>query len=213
LGEGSAEIMKKLDKSISADLDALVIYEEELRDIFNLLIENCKGVKFTSGDLQFDNVDELIKNYSPNRIKELEISTVEPYISIELKKLWARIYAGSSAPAVEGLYHKCITILRRRSKAYGVLCSYRVFWTFTVVEYMFASIFKGPWSLCFGAIYTPYFFWTMFVHMTRHSLIYSRKADSFESFLIRNKDKLIVDTFVGFIGIVIGILIQRFILK
>ena len=203
--------MKKLDKSISTDLDALVIYEEELRELFTLLNENCKGVRLKVDNLQFDNVDELVKHFAPNRIKQLEISTVEPYISIELYNLRARIYAGSSAPAVEGLYHKCKTILRRRSKIYGILCSFRIFWTYLIIETIFGSIVKGEWSPYLKAVFFPYGCWIFFVRMTRHSLIYARKSDSVESFWLRNKDTLIVEAIVGLVGFVLGVIVQHYI--
>lgn len=206
--------MKQLDKPISVELNAIVIYEEELRDLFALLNEHCAGIKLTANKVfQFDDVDELIQKFSPHRIKELTISSAKPYINIELHTLWARVYVESSTPAMVGLSHQCMTILKRHSLVYGILCSYKFFWTIVLVEAVFGSILKGEWSPFLKWVYYPYIFWILFVRMTRHSLIYARKSDSIDSFLIRNKDKLIVDAIIGIVGIVIGIILKSYFLK
>ena len=53
----------------------------------------------------------------------------------------------------------------------------------------------------------------VFNAMQRRSRIYARKADSVESFVLRNKDDLVKAAITGLVGVVVGILVQRYVLK
>jgi hypothetical protein len=198
--------MKKLATGGHIELKAVVVYEDELRELSSLLRENCKALSIEAeDDLQFDNIEELITHYSPN------ITTQEPYMAINFWKVLTRVYAESSIPAVEGLRYQCIKILTRRGKARRFLCSSGVWWTTCAIVFV-ASHFpiKLEWNLILVVFWLPYAAWVCLTWLTRHSLVYARKADSFDSFFQRNKDKLILQGLTAFVSIIIGILVRPY---
>jgi hypothetical protein len=93
---------------------------------------------------------------------------------------------------------------------YGVLCSYPVLITSYIISKIGFHFANREWTLIIATVYLLYGLWVFFVRLTRNSLIYARNADSLESFFIRNKDKLLTDAIKAVIGIVFGILIQRY---
>ena len=211
--------MKELSQSISADLNPLVLYEEDLRELFALLKENCTKVTIKVGNLEFDEINELISHFAPNRIWDLEIFATNPLLQIDFKtpsllifltKQRARLYVDPNTPAFEGLYHKCLTILKRRSKVYGVLCSLPLYCVSTVIFLPLFIYVSNECRLSLASVYFLYEAWVLFVYFTRHSLIYARKADTLESFFLRNKDHLFLDVIKTLVGLLIGLVLQRY---
>ena len=206
--------MKRLDKSISKNFRPLLLYEEEIRDVVELLANRSKELEIKADGFAFETVDELFKKFAPNRIKQLEITTHDPYISIDLDRISARIYSGSSEPRPLGLFHQSASILQRHSRFYGFLCSYLMTWVAILIHIVVTNfLIKGKQGLIVTGVFLIYWSWAMYNLMLRHARIYLSKADSPGAFWFRNKDNLLVGLITGILGVVLGVVIERYILK
>ncbi len=205
--------MNRLDRAIHRDLNALVLFEDDLRSLFSVLKEHCEDVRIITDDCQFADVDELISHFGPKRIKKLEIEADSPYIRIQLTDLSAQVSVASSQLASEGLFHKCVSILESHSHFYGRLCSYPVFLTVLIAHALFSRIAKDVLEPYLTIIYVSYSAWVIFIRVSRHSRIYLYKADNWDGFWIRNKDKLVLSAISGAVGFALGLIASKLGLK
>jgi hypothetical protein len=202
--------VKKLNEYKLTELDALVLYEEDLRELFALLKEHSSDVKARVDNLEFDNIEELISKFAPKRIKQLNIQTASPSIIIMLNKVLARIETVITTPADLGLHHQCITIIKRSKRFCGILWSYRVLIPTLFIFSVFTNFLPKEERLPLQIVFYICFTWAFYIHMTRYSLMFCRQADSLETFFLRNKDRLFLDAIKTVVGFLIGLVLQRY---
>src|SRR6266404_5012286 len=96
--------MERIDKSISKNYLPLIIYLDELEKIESALPAGTK-VEIETGDYRFDSIAEFAANTKTDRIHDFKLTVRDPYLQIELKPMWAHVYASSSAPAAAGIFY------------------------------------------------------------------------------------------------------------
>ena len=96
--------MKKIDRPLSRDYPPIVVKVEDLEDIERVLSANGDKVKIVCDDHLFESVGELAEQLKGTRVREVEITSSEPYAMIYLGRFNALLYVGSSSTSSSGLF-------------------------------------------------------------------------------------------------------------
>src|SRR5437870_2543030 len=126
--------MKRIDKSISKNYFPLILRLDDLEEIEGILLEKgSTEVSLQVGDYRFDSVADLESNRKGDVFHDIEIKKIDPYLSVELKGLWARVYVGSSEPESAGVFYNIDQLLERRQRSLGFVYSYYFVWILNAI--------------------------------------------------------------------------------
>ncbi len=82
--------MQKLDKHQSKNYGPLVLWLDDLDNIFSILKE-CSNINIESDDTKFDSIEEFLEQNRGTTLSEVKIWIHDPYFQIELNRYWARL--------------------------------------------------------------------------------------------------------------------------
>ncbi|EIC23012.1 hypothetical protein [Thiorhodovibrio frisius] len=115
--------MKKTGSKSFEDFPSTTLYLNDLKDLINVLAENCEEVKIrTEGydDISPDEIDELIENLNKEKFEDIFISAYRPYITVDLRSFGIRVYISEDNIVERGVVskireitHKNVSILAR----------------------------------------------------------------------------------------------------
>ncbi len=204
--------MEQIDKSISQNYLPLTIYRDDLDQISAALPANAE-ISISTGDYKFTSVAEFAEHTKPDRIHDLEFKVRDPYMTIELRPIWARIYVASSAPMSAGVFFAVDRILRRNLRFLAWCYSYYFVWIMngvlilTSVLYSKRVIPRIPLysSLVITAIFAVAGCWIMYVRLFRYSIVVPRYRHTARGFFVRNRDNLIVALLAAIVGAIAGV--------
>lgn len=163
--------------------------------------------------MKFESMEECLAHYGHRRIRDLKISGREPYINIELQPMRAHIYIEKNTALCEGIISKVVTLLTKRSSLYGFLTSYKTFFAIIVIANILTNPFLFPGRYLFSFASVPYGILVIYIDLRRHCSIYPSDSDSIADFWHRNKDSFITSVLAGSVGVILGIVIERFVLQ
>ena len=86
--------MERLDTSRSKEYGPLVIWANDLVELFSVL-KDCKDLEFVVDDVKYDSIDEFIQENRGRKPSEVKIKVREPYLTIDLYPRWAKLYVSS----------------------------------------------------------------------------------------------------------------------
>jgi hypothetical protein len=206
--------MKKVNQPLSRSFNALVLFEEDLREIVAILNDDSNQLKLVVSDYQYDSLDELLKEKGPNRINNLLITTANPYFYIKFDYMDAYVYCSENTPILRGMFYEIIEVLIKRNKFVNLVNS---FWLFIAVAITLNSytFFSRSNNLAieihlFLLIYLLYILYIMWGNKVR---IFLTLSESFESFTYRNRDAIFMQFFSGVIGFGLGYLLKWYLGK
>jgi len=201
--------MKRINKPLSKEYLPVRIFLEDIESIEELLSVNKSGYKIKTESLEFSSVEELRKKYDNESISNLEISSSDPYISIEFKKLWARLYIGSDNNIETGLFYKLDKIILAATLKPSFLYSHQTLWSgyigFIILKFLLHGVMYQIISVL-SYLLLAWALWVVYIRLSKHSEIVLSKRHDIKSFLARNKDQIIVNLFTVSIGAILGIL-------
>lgn len=105
--------MEKLDSSLSKNYGPLVIWADDLADVFAELQQHGQRCEFVADNVRYDSVEEFIQECRGRKSSEVSLSCREPYVSIDLASWRASISTRSRKLLAAGLYHRIDAILSR----------------------------------------------------------------------------------------------------
>jgi hypothetical protein len=198
--------MKKLDQSISVEYPPLKLYRDDLEKIEDILKDSLHEVEIVVGELQFDSIDELAAHFSHGRIRSLKLGSKSPYTTIELAKMWSRLYVGSSEDVALARFHRLDEILRAARRS-----CWRLYNLFFVMILMPVGLGASPFifklsetaAIVIGATSVAWLVWVTYVHLRRHSTIWLSHRGAI-SFWARKKDDLVLTAVKVVAGAVLG---------
>lgn len=205
--------MKKIEKSIIKNYLPVKVFLDDLEAIESALKEFAENIVIETDGYSFSSTDELITKYKNQSIRTLEISIYNPcYIHIEFSPLWVKLYSGSDSTSATGLFYKLDSILSSATRKPEFFYSYTFFILFTVI--INASSFFLPKELKVVAIIcnSIYIIWVCYfsyIRLMNSAKIIMTKRHDLKSFFQRNKDALIVNSFVGIVTIFVTLLLSN----
>jgi hypothetical protein len=204
--------MKKLDKSQSKEYGPLEIWAGDLTELFSEL-ENCKNIEFTADDVSYDSIAEFLQETNGRNSTIVKISAREPYLTIELHKMWARFYISSSQLLASGLFHKIDAILSRCERKpkffYKAWCLWlsvmilpNIFFIPILMPYYYLKIYV----IAFVIIWIIY---GAYIHFLHFSTIHSIRKEDSPSFFRRNIDGIIIAVISAVLGALVGVITPK----
>lgn len=109
--------MKKLDTTIRIKFKMPSLYREDLEEIETTIkaIPNQSGLKIRTGNFEYDQISEIANE--DRSVKEIVISSNEPYINISLNKVSAEIYgSGKDTVQITGVVKLIADIIKKRER-------------------------------------------------------------------------------------------------
>ena len=213
--------MKRVDKSISKKYLPLRLYLDDLEEIEGFLSQDHR-ISFESGDYQYDSVAELAQNRKEEILYDLEISQHDPYILVELKRTWARVYVASSEPTSVGIFYNIDQLLRRRRRSPSFFYTRYFIWLFNGFVILgnlllwanllghlglrHLSLAVVVLVIAAAIVLLAAVAWIASVRVWRYSTIVLRHRREARGFFARNRDSLIVAIIAAIIGASLGII-------
>lgn len=201
--------MKRINKPLSKEYLPVRIFLDELEQIEELLSIDKSGYKIEFENIEFMNVEELRKKYENKSITNLKITSITPYVNIELNKLWARLYVGSDNNSEAGLFYKLNNIVSASTRKPSFLYSYYTQWSgyigFMILKLLSQGIAYQIFSIL-NYLVLAWALWVIYIRLSKHSEIILSKRHDIKSFLARTKDQIVVGLFTGAICTALGVL-------
>ncbi len=203
--------MKRIDKSISKNYFPVRLQLDDLEELERTLLEKGSGkVALQVGDYSFDSVADLESNRTGEIFHDVEIKKTDPYFSIELKRLWARVYVGSSEPESAGIFYNLNQLLERRQRSLGFLYSYYFIWILNAIL-LLSNLLTAkkliPLAVANGlsVFGLTLVIWILWVRLWHYSTIVAKHKRDVTGFFARNRDSLIVAIVAAIIGALLGV--------
>jgi hypothetical protein len=73
-------IVKKIDVSLRAEYSPIILYVEDLNEIFSIIADVCKNIKINDGNYEYDNTEEFLDKNKDRELYNIEITATEPYV-------------------------------------------------------------------------------------------------------------------------------------
>jgi hypothetical protein len=204
--------MKKKATPLSKQYYPLILWADDLNDIWNILNARTKSIKIESEENIFDTIEEYIRHFSPRPQTYLQITSADPYVSIDLTNMAARLYADENAKDSSGIFYEIDRILRSAQRRFYFGYSF-IFTSFLIgliwVSNLFPPIRFASHQFDIRLVIVPLTFiwvsWVSFIQLKRFSKIRLERRASAISFLQRNSDQLVVGVIAAVIGALAGI--------
>lgn len=200
--------MEKLDTSRSKDFGPLVIWANDLFDLF-FELKDCKDFELIADDVKFDSIEEFIQESRGRKPSVVKIKVRDPYLTIELYPRWARLYVSSSQLLASGLFLRVDAVLSRCERKPRFFFSFawpvgsawiipNLFYLLPFKPYAYLQI----WILVLTLIWM---FFVGYIHIWKFSSIHPARIEDRPGFIKRNTDGIVIAVIAAFLGAVGGV--------
>lgn len=183
--------MEKINKSFSRQYSTSKIFLDDLIEIEKVLVEYTEDVTIKNDDYQFLNIRELENKYKNKVISKLKISTRNPYIVIEFRKMEVSLYCSESDVRSYGIFSTLDSIISKTSRKPEFMYSYS-FYLVSNIILIFLVKSKSAWSVALATIIALWTIHISYINLFRNPQIILSEKNNLNSFLSRNKDQIIV---------------------
>lgn len=201
--------MKKRDKSIAKHYPPIKLYLDDLEEIEEALKKASDSISFETEEYEFDSIEELKTHYKTAQLYELEVSTRSPYVSLDLDRKSAFVYAASSEANSAGAFYRLEQIISRRLLKPRWIYSLPLVLVLTsigtFVQYHFSNRINYYVSLSIAILLMIWGIFACYVALRRHSVIVLIHRNSEEPFFQRNKDNLTLAIISALLGAILGV--------
>ena len=112
--EGSS-YMKKVIKSYYERLQPVLLFFEDIKELYEIFQEASSQITIQSNGYEFDNLDDLTK-LKKEIVYDIEILCLEPYISLKMEPRNIHLYVAEDSLSSRGVFEKLKSILNNRRK-------------------------------------------------------------------------------------------------
>lgn len=207
--------MRKLNRANppSKEYGPVVLWADDLDELIATL-KVCESTLFVADDIQYDSVEEFVRERNGRTPRKVRVSGERPYIGIELYPLWAKLDVSALSVSKDellslGLFKKLDTILSR--------CERRPRWVYKqsvllglAILTMAASWLPLPNVLSYANAAATILIlgWMMsfasHVHLRKYSVVRPHFIGDAPGFFQRNKDSIVVAVVSALIGSLFG---------
>lgn len=212
--------MKKLNRANppSKKYGPVVLWADNLDELISTL-KVCESTLFVADDIQYDSVEEFVRERKGRKPRKVRVSGERPYIGIDLDPLWAKLDVSALSVSKDellslGLFKKLDAILSRCERKPKFLFSRRVWFVAIVLNfialaynpsYEFAQIRANVYLVTGFVLLFP----VLTVLLRGHSVVLPRFAGDVPSFFQRNKDSIVVAVVSALIGSLFGVVATK----
>ena len=200
--------MEKLDTSISKEYGPLVIWADDLIELFSELQVVCKDLKFVADDVKYDSIEEFTQESRGRKPTKVKIEVREPYLIIDLNTYSARLYISSSELLASGLFHKVDIILSRcERKPRLFFSSAWLLGSVLIIPNLFHLAPLKPFQYLYILVIMVAFLWMLFVcyiRLRKFSTVLPIRQEDSPSFIKRNIDSISIAMLSALFGAILG---------
>lgn len=193
----------KQDNNFSRKYAPLVLWYEDVEEIFDTLSNSAKSIKLSNGTYEFDNLSETRDHCSNEPQNKFKVSASEPYTRFEGDRMGASLYVSGNEKSAH-VYFEINNVLTRAQRKPTIL--YRS-WLVTVVILLLGAVPRVIQDPIWSQIILPmqiaafaWFLWIMFLGLRRATVVHLVRRSEGKGFFERNKDQLLM----MIIGIIVG---------
>jgi hypothetical protein len=199
--------MEAVDRPILRNYLPLKLFLDDLETMERILVDSSSAVSFEAEGFRFSSMGELASKVKRVRLEALHIRANSPYVSIELTRLWAKLYVDSSQDKSAGIFYKLDQVLSNRCRSLKWLYSYTCAWTLNGVALLsnFIPRYDRRLSVALTSVLSIWVVWVAFIRVRRHSTIILKHEKERGSFIDRNRDNLAVAVISAVLGALVGI--------
>lgn len=173
----------------------------------------CKNIRLVADDVEYDSVEEFIKESKGKTPNVFKITAYEPYLKIEFYRSSARLYVSTSDLTGSGLYVKLVSQIKSCERQPWVLYS---FWYAVLSTWAIQLLFVLPtlkpfnylelWFIITNLIWV---LWIIFVRFRKFSLVHLLASQDPRTFWQRNSDNAFIALFSAMLGAVGGVVATK----
>lgn len=214
--------MQDLESSISIRMSFVKIYLNDIREIIKILDELRPSGMTLQAEKKSFSLEE-IKDLKKERISELKIIShhIEDYydITINFDKFETEIYCHRKTNEIFGICKKIEDYLKKKKRFFDFIARNNITAVLSGAATPIIAIMSGfsfgnrNLSIRFIIIYFlvfVLFVFSLYLSFGYKNIIILKEKEECKNWLIKNKDQLIMQTLVGILLIVFGILIGNF---
>jgi hypothetical protein len=206
--------MRKLKRSpsLTKSYGPIVIWADQAEEILEAL-KVCQRARLVADDVEYDSIDEFVKESKGNRPKNFAISSEKPYVDVEFgffgAKLKASAYRDEDELPAHGLFQKIDAILTpfQRRPLFLFKFRYTVLLLAVMSGMTYMQLPERVMKLDNLAIpfVLAWLLYLNFISMAGSAVVYPvRKIDA-HGFFRRNKDQLYLALISAIAGAVLGV--------
>ena len=191
----------------------LHIFRDDLEKIEYIFLHELKAEGFiiSTSDYEYQSVKEIPSDSLPTSF--LSIKSYKPYLSIELNKDNASLYASENTLVVAGAFNELASVLKNRQRVYWhiIMKSFPLYSIpFAILTWIVPRNFihQSPFPLIWAVLLLLYIYGSFFSFKatTRHYTVVEFVNESARpNFMERNKDQISVGLITGIIGAIVGV--------
>lgn len=205
--------MKKTEITRFEDFPAAKLYIEDLKEILDIIGNNCEKVEFRTGEYEEvlpSELDDLVKNMNKKRFDDIYIKANHPYVSVDIRSYGVSAYISEDSLTQHGLISKIRNIIdRRKKKCFGVVANTLCY--LPMVGFG-SALSQGEWGLAgiFIALSLLMIWPLVKYQMEQKVVVLTSSISETESFLVRRKDELFVALIAALLGALVSFLLVKY---
>lgn len=204
--------MKHTPPTLTKKYMPLILWRDDLDELASILKRRGAELEIKHGDYAYESIEELTSHIGPRDQTNLRISSIRPYVSIDLDDINPRLSVSGDHPDASGIFFELDKLLSARQRHWPFVYS---FWFLNVTILV---LFAFSWVLLYLQA-APSFriavlaaqiamfvwgAWVLFVRLKRGSIVRMERRATASSFLRRNKDELIRGLILAIVAAAVG---------
>jgi hypothetical protein len=199
--------MERIKQSLSKEYMGVRIYLSDLREIERTL-QGAKSIEITMGNLRFDSINDLATNFKSRYIRELKISTFQPYVSVEFTRLSVRLFVSSDERDEAGIFYAIDRVLIARHRKPAFMYSFYTMWVGNFVSPIISWLFPEMWiSAAVAILWSLWLAWLLYIRLRKSSDIRVYERHEKLGFFERTKDQLALAAISSISSLLIGLIV------
>jgi hypothetical protein len=203
--------MERITRTLSRSFKPVRLYLDDIEEIVTIIKEIDAQPKIQVEDFRLDNLEEMT-SLKKDMLHEMNISSTRPYISLEMRPSWIRLYISEDKAESRGIFEKIRTILVSRKRPFTwiihnsflysvwcILALYGVVWGVRLKSIILTASFAIIFIL--AIVFTIYGINDQF---KRYTIIIPKYKQDSPNFIKRNRDKIIIAIISAIIGAVLS---------
>ena len=193
----------KIEEKYRAKYVPIVLYWDDVSEIFDILQANAKSVELETATYKFTQLAAAKEHFGDAAQFDVKISASTPYCTIEAGQL----YVGSGQASAQ-IFLSIDRILKARERRpRWIYSGWRMLPVVMILGFVgftpFDEVTKGVLTAVQLALVVAFVFAT-YVSIRRELVVHTQRKSEARGFLERNKDQLLMYLITGVIGALVG---------
>jgi hypothetical protein len=194
---------QKIEKSYDRDYGPVVLWLDDIKEIYERLKATASDVEISNKDYKFDNLESVINYFDGHTQYQMVVSASKPYVRYSCHRHGSSLRVGSGPSSAE-LFLELDEIIGRRQRKPKWAYSWWIMLVLMALgplQFLFLEdTARRLGILAIQLILFAWFMRAMFIGLRRGSVIHMVKRSEAPDFLKRNKDQLLMMVISALVG-------------